>query len=131
MKPSNSPKLTSESRLSTGRERAILAASITLFLFSLLLFLLVSERAIAALWQWYKFYGYETPGVITMSRSTGLIYSLACSASFILSVLCNRVSVTSKTLRSARVSMISLVISGFSLAVYALLATSSLNVWRP
>ncbi|WP_308365252.1 MULTISPECIES: hypothetical protein [unclassified Microbulbifer] len=93
--------------------------------------LLVFERVISAIWQWYKFYGYETEGAITLSMKTAWLY-LALSGLLILA--CFFIGALSKAkgvLIGLRFSNWALAMSFFSVVIYLLLAFSPLNQWRP
>jgi hypothetical protein len=48
------------------------------------------ERLIAAVWLWYKYAGYSNDGHITLSLSTGLIYSALLAVVFGCSFWINR-----------------------------------------
>lgn len=101
-----------------------------LLVFSVVSLLAVSERVIAAIWQWYKFFGYETAGVITLSKRTGAGFVIASMAAILACVIVKRLS-ERKALIGVRLSKWALFISCASLAMYCAIALSPLNAWRP
>ena len=112
------------------RAPSLRAASSILLAISTLLLLLVAERAVSAIWQWYKFHGYDTAGVITLSKSAGIAFFAASIGLTGASLFVRRVSVARQDPVSARVSMWAVLVLIFGLGVYIALALSPLNVWR-
>lgn len=106
------------------------AAAITLFVFASISLFMVSERAIAALWQWYKFYGYETAGVITLSKQAGVLFAVFAVTIALMCLKLKKIGELSDA-RVARLSKWSLTIVCASIALYCGLASSPLNSWRP
>lgn len=94
-------------------------------------FLAVAERVFAALWQWYKFFGYEVAGVITLSKRAGGGFVVASALVILACAVVRKASDARMALTSARLSKWALLISCTSLALYCLIALSPLNAWRP
>ena len=106
------------------------AASLILLAIASVFAALVAERVVAALWQWYKFYGYSV-GYATLSARTAF-YFLLCAAgllaaAFLIRLQALRFGITF----AARSASASSNILGLSVFVYLALAFSPLNVWRP
>lgn len=112
-----------------GENGGLLSAAIVLLLLALTSLLMVGERAVAAVWQWYKFYGYETPGVITLGKQTGILFAV-CMAGLALGCLAVRRAGARSDARAVKLSRITLVLVCVSIALYCGLAFSPLNVWR-
>lgn len=108
----------------------LFAAAIMLLILALISLLMVGERAIAALWQWYKFYGYETPGVITLSKQTGVFFAVGM---VVLALACFAVKRAGERsdVRVAKLSRMALALVCVGTVLYCGLAFSPLNVWRP
>lgn len=107
------------------------AASSLLLVLSVMLLLAVAERVASALWQWFKFLGYETAGVITLSLRTGVGFVVVSVLLILACVSVRKLSETRKAMVSARLSKWALLISCISLVVYCAVALSPLNAWRP
>lgn len=105
--------------------------SMLLLLSSLLAFLLVAERAAAALWQWYMFYGYETKGVITLSLQTAAIFTVSMAVLLIGSLAILRIARRQSDERAYRLAKSAMIISASGCALYWIVALSPLNAWRP
>jgi nitric oxide reductase large subunit len=97
---------------------------------SLLALLAVAERLFAALWQWYKFSGYETPGVITLSSRTAWLFAALMMALIMVSLAIRRLEAQS-TGRASAIARLSFWTSAISITLFVALAFSSLNHWRP
>lgn len=93
--------------------------------------LAVFERALAAGWQWYKFYGYDSGGFITLSKSTGIAFVVASICVAVLCVLVERACTARGLILSGRVARFALYVLCGSVLVYLTLGLSPLNVWRP
>lgn len=108
----------------------LFSAAIVLLALSFVSLLVVGERAIAALWQWYKFYGYETPGVITLSKQTGVLFAVFM---VVLALACFTVKRAGERsdARAEKLSRMALVLVCVGIVLYCGLAFSPLNVWRP
>jgi len=117
----------------TRHERSLIVRvlSALFFLGSVASLVLVGERVVAALWQWYKFYGYSTLGVITLSKDTALTFTLLVGAAVVISystaLASKRLSETIGFLLSKFASLLYLA----SLCLFWLVAVSPLNQWRP
>ncbi len=116
----------------TSREtyKALDIASLVMLCAAVALSLPVVERLIAATWQWYKFAGYSNDGHISLSLSTGLLFSGLLAATFGLSLWFNRMARRRRTPRAIGLSFWAMCIVGSASAAYWLLGVSSLNVWR-
>ena len=93
-------------------------------------FYFVAERAISAVWQWYKFMGHGR-GVITLSKSTGLMYVATVSFLMISSYYLHRFSVLWKVDAAIKLSRYAMIVYGLGLILYFLVSLSPLNQWRP
>ncbi len=106
------------------------AATLSLGLVALLL-ALVLERTHAALWQLYKFHGYETAGVITLSKNTGWHFA-ACTALLCAVLLALRYAARRACAKiPERITSIGLVGLVLAASLYAFIAFGPLNHWRP
>lgn len=106
-------------------------ASYLLFVLSIVSLLLVLERAATALWQNYKFFGYETAGVVTLSMRTGGSFIVVSVLLIGACLLVKTLSDTRKALECARLSKWALLTLCTSVVIYSALALSPLNAWRP
>ena len=104
--------------------------SVLLLFASSLAFLLVAERAVAALWQWYMFYGYPTKGIITLSLRTAATFTVTMAALLVSSQLVTRVSKRRSEAPGYRLAKLATLISAGAFALYWLVALSPLNEWR-
>ncbi len=105
-------------------------ASVVLLLASSLAFLLVAERAVAALWQWYKFYGYPTKGIITLSLRTAATFTVTVTALLVSAQFVTRVSKRRSEAPGYRLGKFATLITAGAFALYWLVALSPLNEWR-
>jgi hypothetical protein len=96
---------------------------------SLLIMLGVFERLANALWQSYKFAGYETPGFVTLSARTGWLVAGAIGALVLVALVIRKLDTNSG--RASKVAGYAIVASLTSFALYLLIAFSGLNQWRP
>jgi hypothetical protein len=87
----------------------------------------VGERVVAALWQWFKFRDTSGDGHITLSLHTGLFFVAVWSITVLLAVALGRMegAVGPRT----RLSMGLMGALGLVGAAYAALALSPLNRW--
>lgn len=108
----------------------LFVAAIVLLALALISLIMVGERAIAALWQWYKFYGYETLGIITLSKQTGVFFAV-CTVALALACLKVKRAGDLSDARAAKLSRMALAFFCVSIVLYCGLAFSPLNVWRP
>ncbi len=115
-----------------GREssNAITAASLAALVAALTLLVPVAERLVAAIWQWYKFYGYSNDGHITLSFKTGVLFSAVVAAIFSLSLWFNQLAKRQNAICAKYISFLAMCIAAAAIAAYWLLGMSSLNVWR-
>lgn len=104
--------------------------SVLLLLASSLAFLLVAERAVAALWQWYMFHGYPTKGIITLSLRTAATFTATMAALLASSQFVTRVSKRRSEVPGYRLGKFATLISAGAFALYWLVALSPLNEWR-
>lgn len=104
--------------------------SVLLLLASSLAFLLVAERAVAALWQWYMFYGYPTKGIITLSLRTAATFTVTMAALLVSLQFVTRVSKRRAEAPGYRLAKLATLISAVAFALYWLVALSPLNEWR-
>lgn len=88
----------------------------------------VIERWVSALWQMYKFSGYETTGVITLSKSSSVLYSVFLLMIFLVASLGGYLSMSESRLKS--IFFWSQIISMATFVLFFVLAFSPLNVWR-
>ena len=104
--------------------------SITALAISILTFFLVGARALAALFASYMFQGHGG-GYITLGKQTGIIFSVSMVLYFGLTVFLWRS--TSKVGASfpARMFGASSLLTVLSISLYAAIAFSPLNQWRP
>jgi hypothetical protein len=105
---------------------ASLAAFVSVVTMSIPLF----ERFIAAAWQWYKFAGLSNDGHITLSPSTGMIYSALLAAVFVCSFLINRFAKRLSAKRAMTWSLWTMYVAIGIAIGYWLLGLSFLNKWR-
>lgn len=105
-------------------------ASSTLLIGALFSLLLVAERVVAALWQWYKFLGYETIGVITLSSSMALVFVGASTALVSFCLMVKSLCVKYGDQLGARLAQYAIVIACVSFLLYWATALSPLNEWR-
>jgi hypothetical protein len=112
-------------------DRWLRLVAILLLALAVVSLLAVAERTFSAFWQWYKFFGYEAAGVITLSKRTGIGFVVASASVMLACIFVGRVSDTRGALASARLSKWALLIFCMSLALYCAIALSPLNVWRP
>ncbi len=110
--------------------KPMIALSAISLLLSMALAAFLGERVLAAAWQWFKFAGYSNDGHISLSYSTGLAYSAALAAIFIVSLALSHVARAGSIHRAKRISGFSAVIAALSGVTYWLLALSPLNSWR-
>ena len=102
-----------------------------LLILSVVSLLMVVERVVSSLWQKYLFFGYETEGVITLSRKTGGMF-LAFSLLFIIASIFSKKTCRIKgDSKCEKLSTWALLISCASVMIYGVVALSSLNAWRP
>ena len=97
---------------------------------SLLALLAVADRLFAAVWQWYKFSGYETAGVVTLSIQTAWLFAGVMGGLILVTLLIRHLDAGA----GGRVSAIarrSFWISIVASALFVLLGLSGLNHWRP
>lgn len=115
----------------SGHCRSITAIVSGLLALSLISLALVAERLLSALWQGYKFYGYEHHGVITLSAASARIFIVSCLFLLFASIgflfLCKAKDV----LLGEKLSTITIVILLISIIGFAALGLSPLNQWRP
>lgn len=111
--------------------RSTRTLSFLLLLGSLAALLLVGERTIAALWQWYKFYGYSTPGIITLSLRMGLLFTTAAAALCFVALVIVRSRKSQAEDVGASIPKAAALLYGTSIVLYWLIALSPLNQWRP
>lgn len=104
--------------------------SVLLLLASSLAFLLVAERAVAALWQWYMFQGCPTNGIITLSLRTAVIFTVTMAALLVSLQFVTRVSKHRSETPGYRLAKFATLISTGAFALYWLVALSPLNEWR-
>jgi len=97
---------------------------------SLLALLAVAERLLAAAWQWYKFSGYETPGVITLSSRTAWLFAGLMGVLILVALVIRRLEARSSG-RASTIARLSFWISAMAIALFVVLAFSGLNHWRP
>ena len=121
MRPSNTAR---------GRQ-GVRVLSAALFLGSVVCAFMVGERGASALWQWYKFIGYPTPGVVTLSLNTGLWFSASAVTLLLLAVLALRASRRRSDDVGAFLSKSAIFLYVGGLLLYWLIALSPLNLWRP
>lgn len=108
---------------------SLFAAAITLLIIALISLLMVGERALAALWQWYAFYGYETSGIITLSKKTGVFFAAFMGALTLACLAVKRAGERSDP-RVAKLSRAALALVFIGVVTYCGLAFSPLNMWR-
>jgi uncharacterized membrane protein SirB2 len=89
----------------------------------------VLERLANALWQSYKFAGYETLGVITLSARTGWLLAGVIGVLVLIALVIRRMDAHSG--RASKVARYAIVVSLASFALYLLIAFTGLNQWRP
>ena len=88
------------------------------------------ERLTAAAWQWYKFAGYPSAGVITLSLETGQLFSVLLAVTFGLALWFNWLA-SRRAESSAKLwSFCAMCVAAAVLLAYWTLGASSLNVWR-
>lgn len=104
--------------------------SVLLLIGSLLAFLLVSERAVSALWQLYIFHGYETKGVITLSLKNAVVFAVSMMVLLIGSLVVMRISERRSGADGKKLAKFSAIIAASGFALYWLIALSPLNEWR-
>lgn len=104
--------------------------SVLLLFASSLAFLLVAERAVAALWQWYMFQGYPTNGIITLSLRTAATFTVTMATLLVSSQFVTRVSKRRSEAPGYRLARFATLISAGAFALYWLVALSPLNEWR-
>ena len=92
--------------------------------------LFVIERLIAALWQWFKFAGYSNDGHITLSLSSGLLYTGVLAAIFGFALWLHRVARNLADSRASNWSYAAMCVLVAAAAGYWLLGISGLNAWR-
>ena len=97
---------------------------------SVLGLLALAERLFSAGWQWYKFSGYETPGVITLSIRTAWWFVGLIGGLILVSLVICKLEAGS-TGSAPTIARFSFWISTTALALFALLGFSGLNHWRP
>ena len=110
--------------------KALSAFAFVVLLAALTLSVPVVERAVAAGWNWYKFVGYSDAGHITLSLSTGLIFSGILAAVFALAFGINRRGGRQSDARAMAWSRWAMYVVVAVAASYWLLGMSSLNAWR-
>jgi uncharacterized membrane protein len=93
--------------------------------------LLVLERATAALWQWYKFLGFESPGVITLSVSAAWVFAATAGGLAATGCLVYFYGARSGASRVIPVAKGTIFLSLAAIALYSVVAFSPLNHWRP
>lgn len=116
--------------LRTTRRWLGLAAWLVLAASAILMFL-VLERAASAAWQWYKFSGYESPGIITLSVSAAWVFAVIAGALAAMGCLVYCLGVRSGALSAIRVAKGSIYLLLTAVALYIAVAFSPLNHWRP
>ncbi|HVK52826.1 MAG TPA: hypothetical protein VM469_13930 [Pseudoxanthomonas sp.] len=108
-----------------------LAASCALLAAACMTLAAVVERVLAALWQWYKFSGYGGGGAISLSQSTAVVFlvlvGMMIGAAFWLRRQGARVGAT----LMSRLSTAALWVFCVAVVLYAVVALSPLNAWRP
>ena len=109
---------------------ALNIASLGTLLAALALAVPVIERGIAAIWQWYKFAGYSNDGHITLSLTTGLVFSGLLAVAFGLAAWFNRIAKRRSARRAESLSLFAMFVVVAAALAYWLLGTSGLNVWR-
>lgn len=114
----------------TSKHAALLVLAWTSLGASLLALLAVAERLFAALWQWYKFSGYEAPGVITLSSRTAWLFAALMTALMMVSLAIRRLDAKS-TGRASAIAQLAFWTSAMAVALFVVLGFSGLNHWRP
>ena len=110
---------------------AIRVASFFLLIISVVLFLIVGQRVAAAAWQWYMFYGYPTPGVVSLSLRTGVLFSFVSVIFAALSVFNYILGKRFQEGVGCFISKCASLVFLLGLIVYWSLAMSPLNQWAP
>lgn len=102
-----------------------------LLILSTVSLIMVAERAVSAVWQKYLFFGYETMGVITLSRRTGAIFLVSSLMLMMACALSKKISDVKAEPRCSKASKWAFLTSCLSVIIYLAIACSPLNAWRP
>jgi hypothetical protein len=117
--------------MQTLRPKTLSVASLGCLLAAVALAVPVGERVVAAIWQGYKFASYGGGGHITLSISTGLLFSSALAVVSVVTLAVHHIAARKPSERTATVlSRWALGVIVVSAATYWLLGVSNLNVWR-
>lgn len=110
--------------------QALRVASLVAFGAALALSVPVLERLIAAMWQWYKFIGFQADGHIMLSLRTGKVFSGLLIVVMGLALCCNRLAQRQGDQSASFWSLLAVCLAILDLLAYWILGMSSLNVWR-
>ena len=102
-----------------------------LLVVSVVILIFVMERSFSALWQWYKFYGYEADGIITMSAATARLFIATGVVFVLMSIACLLKSRARGVAVGVRFSTAALVVLCVSIFIYIVIGLSPLNQWQP
>ena len=111
-------------------DRALNIASLATLAVALSLSILVIERIIAALWQGYKFADYSNDGHVSLSLSSGLLYSGSLAVIFGFALFLNRIAKRRLAPRAQIWSCWAMCVLMAAAVGYWLLGMSGLNAWR-